>query len=82
MLDRTLVLNHNGRHPDSFSQGDIPTMLWTSLQDLLGLPQPEENSGRILFFLRAPGHDYWWQYPAVHSQITDFLEQNFGFKQG
>lgn len=82
MLDRTLVLNHNGRHPDSFSQGDISTMLWTSLQDVLGLPQPEENSGRIMFFLRAPGHDYWWHYPTVHSQITNFLEANFGFKQG
>ncbi len=78
MLDRTLVLDNNGRTPDSFSRGNIPTMLWTSLEDLLGLPQPEEESGRILTFLRAPGHDYRWQYPKVYSQITDFLEENFG----
>lgn len=81
MLDRTLVLDNNGRTPDTFSQGDVPTMLWASLKDLLGLPQPEEKSGRILDFLLAPGHDYWWQYPTVYSEITNFLEKNFGFKQ-
>ena len=80
MLDRTLVLDNNGRTPDSFSRGDIPNMLWTSLEDLLGLPQPEEESGRVLKFLRAPGHDYRWHYPSVCLQITDFLEENFGIK--
>lgn len=80
MLDRTLLLDNNGRTPDSFSRGDIPAMLWASLKDLLGLPQPEEESGRILKFLRAPGHDYRWQYPHVYSQITNFLEENFGLK--
>lgn len=76
--ERTLVLDNNGRHPDTFSQGDIPTMLWTSLGDVLGIPPSEESSGRVLFFLRAPGHDYHWQYPDVCSQITNFLEENFG----
>ena len=76
--ERTLVLDNNGRHPDTFSQGDIPTMLWTSLGDVLGIPQSEESSGRVLFFLRAPGHDYCWHYPDVCSQITNFLEENFG----
>ena len=76
--ERTLVLDNNGRHPDTFSQGDIPTMLWTSLGDVIGIPQSEESSGRVLFFLRAPGHDYRWQYPDVCSQITNFLEDNFG----
>ena len=80
MLDRTLVLDNNGRTPDTFSRGDIPAMLWTSLEDLLGLPQPEEESGRILKFLRAPGHDYRWHYPSVCMQITDFLEDNFGIE--
>lgn len=82
MLERTLVLDNNGRYPDSFSRGDIPAMVWTSLKDVLGLPQSEESSGRILFFLRAPGHDYRWQYPGVYAQITSFLEQNFSFKRG
>ena len=80
MLDRTLVLDNNGRTPDSFSQGDVPTMVWASLKDLVGLPQPERESGRILYFVRAPGHDYRWQYPDVYSQITNFMKQNFGLK--
>ena len=81
MEDRTLVVNHNGRHPDSFSQGDIPAMVWTSLQDLFGWPQPVEKSGSILYWLRAPGHDYRWQYPGVYYQITNFLKENFGPEQ-
>ncbi len=83
MRDRTLVLNYNGITPDSFSQGDIPAILWASLKALVGLsPAEEEDPGRILYFFRAPGHDYCWQYPGVYSQISNFLEHNFGFKQG
>lgn len=83
MRDRTLVLNYNGITPDSFSQGDIPAILWASLKALVGLSSPEEEDpGRILYFFRAPGHDYCWQYPGVYSQISNFLEHNFGFKQG
>lgn len=81
MLDRTLVLDDNGMYPDTFTRGNIPVMIWTSLEDLFGIPQPVENSGRVLFFLRAPGHDYRWRYPAVNSRISSFLEKNFGFKQ-
>jgi hypothetical protein len=82
VLSRTLVLNSNGVTPDSFSRGDIPAMLWSSLKALFGLTPPEEEApGRILYFMRAPGHDYRWQYPGVYSQIIDFLETNFGFNQ-
>jgi hypothetical protein len=78
-LDRTLVLDSNGTTPDSFSQGNIPAMVWASLKALVGLSPPEEEApGRILYFLRAPGHDYGWQYPDVYSQISNFLEENFG----
>ena len=83
MLERTLVLDSNGMTRDSFSQGDIPAILWASLKALLGISPPEEEDpGRIIYFFRAPGHDYRWQYPSVYSQITNFLEHNFGFKQG
>jgi hypothetical protein len=83
MINRTLVLNDNGITPDSFSRGDIPAMVWTSLKALFGVSSPEkEDPGRIFYFLRAPGHDYCWQYPDVYSKINDFLEENFGFKRG
>lgn len=81
MLDRTLIMTYNGRFPDSFSRGEFLTMTRASLRALFGLPQPENESGRVLSFVQAPGHDYWWQYPEVHSQITNFLDKNFGIKQ-
>jgi len=83
MRDRTLLLNNNGVTPDSFSRGDIPAMVWASLKALLGFSSPDdEDPGRIFYFLRAPGHDYRWQYPSVYSEIKNFLEENLGFKRG
>jgi hypothetical protein len=77
--ERTLVVNNNGIVPDSFSQGDIPKMLWASLKALFGLSSSDdEDPGRILRYMRAPGHDYRWHYPGVYSQITEFLKKNFG----
>ena len=82
MAERTLLLNDNGVSPDSFSRGDILSMLRASLKDALGLPSLEDEApGTIFYFLRAPGHDYNWEYPAVCTQITSFLENNFEFKQ-
>ncbi len=77
-LDRTLVLESNGLVPDAFSQGDIFAMISASLENLFGFPRPEEDCGNILFYVNAPGHEYWWQYPEVSSRITSFLEENFG----
>jgi len=74
-------MTYNGRFPDSFSQGEFLTMTRASLRALLGLPQPENESGAVGNFVRAPGHDYWWQYPEVYFQITNFLDKNFGIKQ-
>lgn len=80
-LERTLVLDNNGMHPDSFSRGDIAVILWASLKDLLGIPQPPEQAGRILDYIMAPGHDYSWQHPVVYSEIRTFLQNNFEAKQ-
>lgn len=80
-LERTLVLTDNGIVPDSFSRGDIPAMISSSIRALFGISQPEDESGEILYYVRAPGHDYQWQYPGVCSQITAFLRQNFAFEK-
>lgn len=80
VADRTLVLKDNGAAPDSFSNADVPTLLRSNLKAWLGLSSPEEPAGRVLFSLRAPGHDYSWEYPGVAARIDRFLEQNFGFK--
>ncbi len=80
MLDRTLVLKSNGAMPDSFSDADIPTLLWANLKALLRLSPPEDRPGNVLYHVRAPAHDYSWQYPGVALQIDGFLEKNFGIR--
>jgi len=79
-LERTLVLTDNGIVPDAFSNGDILAMIWGTIKSLFGLSQPEDASGYILYYVRAPGHDYQWQYPGVGTVITNFLKQNFEVK--
>ncbi len=74
-LDRSLVLRSNGTVPDSFSQGDVFTILRANLEALFGISQ--ENPGNILLYIGAPGHDYSWKYGAVRSQITSFLEKHW-----
>ena len=82
MAERTLLLNDNGVNPDSFSRGDIISMVRASLKAAFGLSSLEDEApGTIFHFVRAPGHDYNWAYPTVCAQITSFLESNFGFKQ-
>lgn len=76
--DRSLVIRSNGIVPDSFSQGNLFTIIRASLESLFGISQ--DSAGHILLHMGAPGHDYQWQYPKVRSQIISFLQQNFGLK--
>jgi hypothetical protein len=79
-LERTLLINSNGRGLDTFSKGNIPAMVWATVKSWFGLKSPDENPGNILTWLKAPGHDYSWQYPGVYSAIVKFLDSNFGNK--
>lgn len=74
---RTLLMNSNGQAVDTFSYGKISTMIWATVRGWFGLMPPEENRGTILTWLRAPGHDYSWQYPGVSSEVIKFLKNNF-----
>lgn len=74
MQDRTLVIRSNGVIPDAFSQGDLFTIVCVNLESFFGFSKPED-SGKILLYVGAPGHEYWWQDVAVYSQITSFLQQ-------
>ena len=76
--ERTLLLNTNGRTKDTFSGGNVPVVLWTSLRSWLGIPSPNTEPGSILSWLKSPGHDYSWQYPGVYTEVVKFLETNFG----
>jgi hypothetical protein len=81
-LDRTLLMNSNGNTIDTFSYGRISTMIWATVKGWFGVSSPGDEPGAILNWLRAPGHDYSWQYPGVSSEVTRFLEANFGAKAG
>lgn len=80
MLERTLVMTGNGITTDSFSQGDYLDIIWGYFKKWFDLSEPEDDFGTTPHYIAAPGHDYWWQYPEVCSQITDFLTQNFAIK--
>ncbi len=80
VLGRTLLMNSNGRGIDTFSHGNITAMVWATFKGWFGLTSPDENPGNILSWLKAPGHDYSWQYPGVCSEVVKFLDSNFGEK--
>ncbi|MDD2252398.1 MAG: hypothetical protein PHQ10_05475 [Dehalococcoidales bacterium] len=73
--ERSLVMRHNGKIEDSFSQGDVFTILRSNLEAMLGIYQ--ENPGDILFYIGAPGHYYTWEYPEFRREITSFLSLHF-----
>jgi hypothetical protein len=77
-LDRTLLMNSNGKTIDTFSYGNVSAVIWATVKNWLGLLSPEDNPGTILSWLRAPGHDYSWEYPGVCVEVMKFLEENFG----
>jgi hypothetical protein len=79
-LEGTLLINSNGRGLDTFSKGNIPAMIWATVKSWFGLASPTDNPGDILTWLKAPGHDYSWQYPGVYSAIVEFLDNSFGKK--
>jgi len=75
--ERTLLVNDNGITQDSFSYGDVSTIVESSLNSLIELKKPDLK-GEILGFISAPGHEYWWQYPGVSTKIESFLSRYFG----
>jgi len=77
VLDRKLLMNTNGRSIDTFSYGNLPAMVWATFKGWFGMTSPEDSPGDILNWLKAPGHDYSWQYPGISSAVVDFLETNF-----
>jgi hypothetical protein len=70
---RSLIINHNGEEPDTFSRGDAWQIIKANIGSLTGKYQG--NRGNILFRVGAPGHVYNWDYPVVRQKIVQFLEE-------
>jgi hypothetical protein len=77
VLERTLSMNSNGSYIDTFSDGQVRSILWATVKSWFGR---KDHPGSILSWLKAPGHDYSWQYPGVSSAVVKFLETNFAAK--
>ncbi len=74
---RTLRIDNNGYGVDTFSYGNIPGMIWSTVKHWFGQTSADENAGDVLKSLRAPGHNYSWKYDSISSGITEFLVANF-----
>jgi hypothetical protein len=75
--ERSLIMIGNGIEVDTLSQGGGLDYLWGCYKKWFGILKPSSHYGTDPHVVVAPGHDYWWQYPEVRSQITQFLRENF-----
>ena len=73
--ERTLSMNDNGLRLDTFHYGQARAIFWATFKSWFGV---KDEPGTILSWLKAPGHDYNWNYPGVSSVVTEFLNRNFG----
>jgi hypothetical protein len=75
--ERSLIMTGNGIEVDTLCQGSGLDYLLGCYKKWFGILKPSSYYGTEPHIVVAPGHDYWWQYPEVRSQITDFLRDNF-----
>jgi hypothetical protein len=74
-MERVLLFRTNGTVNDSFSHGDMLTIIRANLEAAFGISQ--ENAGNIMLYIGAPGHSYSWNYEYLQSQVTGFLTEYF-----
>jgi hypothetical protein len=75
--ERSLIMMGNGIEVDTLCEGSGLDYLWGCYKKWFGIIKPSSYYGTEPHIVVAPGHDYWWQYPQVRSQITQFLRENF-----
>ncbi len=74
-IDRSLIIRNNGLVPDSFSNGDLISMIRANLETIFGIER--EYEGEVFLYIGAPGHIYSWEYPNVEAEITEFINLHF-----
>jgi hypothetical protein len=75
--ERSLIMMGNGFEVDTLCQGNAFDFLLGCYKKWFGVLKPVSACGTEPHIVVAPGHDYWWQYPEVSSEITQFLIDNF-----
>jgi hypothetical protein len=83
VTERTLVIDSNGLMRDPMCQRD----LWAGTRSYIGAfyrwfkSRAQGKPMKFTHCINTPGHEYQWEYPAVHANITEFLTARFGMRR-
>jgi hypothetical protein len=75
--ERSLIMIGNGFEVDTLAEGNGFDFMLGCYKKWFSVIKPVSAYSTEPHIVVAPGHDYWWQYPEVRSQITQFLIDNF-----
>jgi hypothetical protein len=79
---QTLAIDSNGIQPDPMCHRN----LWAGTKSYIKAfyrwfkGHVEGKPVKFTHCINTPGHEYQWEYPAVHKNITEFLTARFGMK--
>jgi hypothetical protein len=82
VTERTLAIDSNGLMSDPMCHRN----LWAGTKSYISAFYRWFKSwalGKPMKFthcINTPGHEYQWEYPAVHTNITEFLTARFGMR--
>jgi len=82
VTERTLAIDSNGLMSDPMCHRN----LWAGTRSYIGAFYRWFKSwaqGKPMKFthcINTPGHEYQWEYPGVHTNITEFLTARFGMR--
>lgn len=83
LTDRTLAIDGNGLMRDPMCQRD----LWAGTKSYFSAfyrwikYKIQGKSVQFTYCINTPGHEYQWEFPAVHTNITEFLTARFGMRR-
>jgi hypothetical protein len=84
ITDRTLAIDSNGLMRDPMCQRDLWAGVKSYIKAFGRWFRAKAKRQRVMFthLINTPGHEYGWEYPAVHTNITAFLKERFGAGPG
>lgn len=83
LTDRTIAIDSNGIMRDPMCNRD----LWAGTRSYFKafyrwiMYKIQGKPVKFTHCINTPGHEYQWEYPAVHTNITEFLTARFGMRR-
>ncbi len=83
ITERTLAIDSNGFMPDPMANRNLKAGTRAYATAFFRWVQSQLRGKPVKFThcIAVPGHEYRWEYPAVHQRIQDFLKINFGHRR-